>query len=130
MKKKVLIVDDEPDVVDSLKVILKKNRYKVETASNGDECIKKLEEGFKGVVLLDLLMPEKDGWETLKEIVDKGYIKNVAIEVISALGQRENKRMTSLEPYIYDYLTKPLDISEFVSSVKRCNEFLFARGPD
>ena len=130
MKKKVMIVDDEPDVVDSLKAILKKNRFDVTTASNGDECLKKLEEGFKGVVLLDLLMPDKDGWDTLKEIVDKGYIKNVAVEVISALGQRENKRMGTLEPYIYDYLTKPLDITEFVASVKNCNDFLFARASD
>lgn len=55
-------------------------------------------------------------------------MKDVVIEIISALGTRENKRMGTLEPYIYDYLSKPLDIKELVESVKKCNAYLFARG--
>ncbi len=127
MKKKIMIVDDEPDVLDSLKTILEINEYDVITAQNGEECLEKLEEGFKGVILLDLMMPVLDGWGTIKQIIDKGYMKDVAIEIISALGTRENKRMGSLEPYIYDYLSKPLDIKELIESVKKCNAYLFAK---
>ena len=127
MKEKILIVDDEPDVLDSLKMVLEAQNYDVMTATNGKECMDRLEEGFKGVILLDLMMPVMDGWDTIKEIIEKGYMKDVAIEVISALGTRENKRMGALEPYIYDYLTKPLDIKELVESVKKCNDYLFAK---
>ena len=127
MKKKIMIVDDEPDVLDSLKMVLEAQDYDVTTASNGAECLEKLEEGFKGVILLDLMMPVMDGWDTIKKIIEKGYMKDVAIEIISALGIRENKRMGALEPYIYDYITKPFDIKELVESVKKCNSYLFAR---
>ena len=127
MKEKIMIVDDEPDVLDSLRMVLEAQNYDVVTATNGQECLEKLEKGFKGVILLDLMMPVMDGWDTIKEIIEKGYMKDVAIEVISALGTRENKRMGTLEPYIYDYLTKPLDIKELIESVKKCNSYLFAR---
>ena len=122
-----MIVDDEPDVLDSLKMVLETHDYDVITASNGAECLEKLEKGFKGVILLDLMMPVMDGWDTVKQIIEQGYMKDVAIEIISALGTRENKRMGALEPYIYDYLSKPLDIKELVESVKKCNAYLFAK---
>ena len=76
------------------------------------------------------MMPQMDGWETINEIVEKGYIKDVAIEVISALGVRENKQMGQLEPYIYDYLTKPIDIKDLIQSVKKCNAYLFAKSTE
>jgi len=127
MNEKIMIVDDEPDVLDSLRMVLEAQNYNVTTASNGAECLEKLEKGFKGVILLDLMMPVMDGWDTIKKIIEKGYMKDVAIEIISALGTRENKRMGSLDPYIYDYITKPLDIKELVESVKKCNAYLFAK---
>lgn len=61
MKEKIMIVDDEPDVLDSLKMVLEAQDYDVTTASNGAECLEKLEKGFKGVILLDLMMPVMDG---------------------------------------------------------------------
>jgi DNA-binding response OmpR family regulator len=130
MKEKIMIVDDEPDVLQSLKVVLKHEKYEVVTASNGVECLKEMEKGFKGIILLDLMMPQMDGWETVKELVNKGYMKDVAIEIISALGIRENKRMGQLEPYIYDYLTKPVDLKDLIQSVKKCNVYLYARNTE
>ena len=114
-------------MLDSLRMVLEAQDYDVITATNGVECLDKLEKGFKGVILLDLMMPVMDGWDTIKKIIEKGYMKDVAIEIISALGTRENKRMGTLEPYIYDYITKPLDIKELVESVKKCNAYLFAK---
>lgn len=127
MKEKIMIVDDEPDVVDSLKTVLKAHEYEVIIATNGIECLERLKRGFKGVILLDLMMPVMDGWDTLRQIIEQGYMKDVAIEIISALGTRENKRMGTLEPYIYDYLTKPLDMKDLIESVKKCNAYLFAK---
>jgi len=100
MKEKIMVVDDEPDVLESLKLVLEHEKYDVVTATNGIECLSEIEKGFKGIILLDLMMPQMDGWETIKEIIKKGYIKDVAIEIISALGIRENKQMGQLEPYI------------------------------
>ena len=127
MKEKIMIVDDEPDILDSLRMVLEAQDYAITTAANGVECLEQLQKGFKGVILLDLMMPVMDGWDTIKQIIEQGYMKDVAIEIISALGTKENKRMGTLEPYIYDYLSKPLDIKELVESVKKCNAYLFAR---
>jgi len=127
MKSKIMVVDDEPDVVDSLKTILEKEKYDVITASNGAECLEKIENGFQGIILLDLMMPVMDGWDTIREIIKKDSAKDVAIEIISALGSKDNKRMGNLEPYIYDYLSKPVDIKELINSVRKCNGFLYAK---
>ncbi len=130
MKIKVMIVDDEPDILDSLKEILEKQDFEVVTASDGMECLEKIKKGFEGIVLMDIMMPEMSGWDTIREIVKKDYAKNVAIEIISALGIKENKNMGTLEPYVYDYLSKPVDINELVNSVKKCSAYLYARNKD
>ena len=127
MKTKVLIVDDEPDVLNVLKKILEKQDFDVTTATNGFECLEKIKNGFKGVVLMDIMMPEMNGWDTIKKIIENDYAKDVAIEVISALGIHENKNMGSLDPYIYDYLSKPIDMNELVDSVKKCSAYLYAK---
>lgn len=127
MKKKVMIVDDEPDVLTSLKTILEHNEFDVTTVDNGKDCLKELENGFKGIILMDIMMPGMTGWDTIREIVSKGYIKDVAIEVVTGMGIKDHQRMGVLEPYIYDYLAKPINIEELISSIIRCNSYLYAK---
>jgi DNA-binding response OmpR family regulator len=130
MKTKIMVVDDEPDIQDSLKVILERQDYEVVTVSSGKECLKKIEEGFKGIVLMDIMMPGMTGWDTIKEIVERNYAKDVEIEIISALGVKENKNMGNLEPYVYDYLNKPIEIKELVESVKKCSAYFYAKNSE
>ncbi len=130
MKTKIMVVDDEPDVQDALKLILEKNDYEVITVSSGKECLEKIEKGFKGIVLMDIMMPGMTGWDTIKEIVERNYAKDVEIEIISALGIHENKNMGNLEPYVYDYLNKPIDINELVESVKKCSAYYYAKNSE
>ena len=127
MNPKVMIVDDEPDVLDSLRSILEHENYEVVTVESGAECLEKLKDGFEGVILMDILMPEMNGWDTIKEIVNRGYIKNVAINIVTGLGVKDHQQMGILEPYIYDYLTKPVDIGELINSIEKCNIFLQAK---
>ena len=127
MSKKVMVVDDEPDILSSLKMILEHEDYEVITVENGIKCLKEIEKGFEGVVLMDLMMPEMDGWETIKKIRDKGFMKKVAIEIITGKGTKNHNSMSELGSYIYDYMSKPLDIRELVNSVEKCYRFLDAR---
>ena len=90
--------------MDSLKSILEHENYEVITVKSGSECLKKLEDGFEGIIFMDILMPEMDGWDTIKEIVDRGYIRNVAINIVSGIGYKEHQQMGILESYIYDFL--------------------------
>jgi len=120
MNKKIMIVDDEPDVLSSLKTILEYQNYEVITVDNGCECIEKIEEGFRGVVIMDLMMPKMDGWATIHEIANRGLIEKVAINIITGKGTKDYQKLSLLGSYIYDYLTKPLDIKKLIASVEKC----------
>jgi len=123
MYKKIMIVDDEPDILNSLKTVFKHEEYDVVTVNNGYDCITELEKGFKGVILMDIMMPGMDGWQTINEIVKKGLIKNVAIGIITGKGTKNHHNMNGLSCYIYDYFSKPLNIKELVRSVENCPYF-------
>ena len=122
-----MIVDDEPDVLTSLKIVFEHQKYDVTTVESGVACIREIERGFQGVVLMDIMMPDMDGWETIKEIVDRGLAKNIAIEIITGKGSRDHEKMVTLGSYVYDYLSKPLDINQLISSVNKCDSLLSAR---
>ncbi|MDH7507252.1 MAG: response regulator [Candidatus Thermoplasmatota archaeon] len=127
MDKKIMIVDDEQDVLFSLKTIFEHQHFVVVTAKNGKECLKELENGFKGILLIDLMMPGMDGWTTIYEIIRKGYDKNVLISIITGKGTRDYQKMSLLGSYIFDYLVKPFDIDQLIASVERCNKYFYAR---
>ena len=124
---KVMIVDDEPDVLTSLKTILENHNYEVITVSNGIECLKEIEKGFQGVILMDLLMPDLDGWDTINEIVKRGDMNNVVISVITGKGTKDYQKMRILGSYIFDYLAKPLDVQQLISSIERCRKYFYSR---
>jgi DNA-binding response OmpR family regulator len=127
MNKRVMIVDDEPDVLCALKLVLEKQNYDVITALNGFECLKHLEKGFTGIILMDLMMPKMDGWETINEIVKRGHMDKVAISIITGKGTKDFQKMSSLGSYVFDYLAKPLDIEQLISSVERCNKYYYKK---
>lgn len=127
MNKKIMVVDDELDILTSLRTVFEHHKYEVITVNSGFECIKELEKGFKGVILMDIMMPEMDGWDTIREIVKRELIKDVAIEIITGKGTKNHQNMSELGSYVYDYLAKPLDINELISSIEKCNIFLASR---
>ena len=127
MEKKIMIVDDEPDILISLKTVLEHQNYEVITVDNGFECLKKIEQGFKGVILMDLMMPNMDGWDTIHEMVHSGLIKNVAINIITGKGTKNYQKLDALGSYIYDYLPKPIDINELIRSIEKCYRFFSAK---
>jgi CheY-like chemotaxis protein len=127
MVKKVMIVDDEPDVLISLKTVFERQNYEVITVSNGAECLDEIEKGFRGVILMDLMMPVMDGWTTINEIVKRGYTKDVCVSVITGKGTKDYQKMGMLGTFIFDYLPKPLDVNQLISSVEECTRYFYSR---
>ena len=126
MSKKILIVDDETDILTTIKTIFERLNYDVITVNNGLDCIKEIEKGFKGVILMDIMMPDMDGWDTIREIIKKGLTNGIIIEVITGKGTINHEKINGLESYIYDYITKPFDIEKLISSVKKSEFYLSA----
>ncbi|MCJ2513030.1 MAG: response regulator [Candidatus Thermoplasmatota archaeon] len=126
MNKRIMIVDDEPDILMSLRIFFENNNYDVITVKNGFDCINELKKGFKGIVLMDIMMPKMDGWATIKKIVEKGLMKNIAIQIITGKGTEDHDKITGLEPYIHDYLAKPFNPDELILNVDNLYFKLFS----
>ncbi len=112
-----MIVDDDPDILISIRKIFEREGYEVFTVDSGMDCIKELERGFSGIVLMDIMMPFMDGWDTIEEIKNKGLTKNVVISILTAKGTADHEKLKGLQPYIYDYITKPFDVRQLVTNV-------------
>lgn len=118
MEKKIMIVDDDPDILIAFRQVFEHEGYEVYTVDSGADCIKEIERGFKGVILMDIMMPFMDGWDTIKEIMKKGLGKNVIISIITAKGCTNNEKINELKSFIFDYIKKPIDVKELICNVK------------
>jgi len=117
MQKKVMIVDDDPDILITIRELLEPEGFEVFTVQNGKECIDELEKGFKGVILMDVMMPYMDGWTTIRQIIIRGFHKDNIISMISAKDECD-WIFDDLKQYIRNYITKPFDSKQLVSIVK------------
>lgn len=114
MAKKVLIVDDEKNIVDIIKFNLKKEGYQVLTASDGEEGVAVAFAENPDLILLDIMMPKMDGYEACKKIREK---KGTPIIMLTARAEEVDK-VLGLEMGADDYVTKPFGIRELMARVK------------
>ena len=118
-EKRLMVVDDDPDILITIRRIFEKEGYEVFTVDSGIDCIKELERGFKGIILLDIMMPFMDGYDTIEEISKRGLANNVVISILTAKGIPDRNRINDLESYIYKYFTKPFDVKELIANVRQ-----------
>lgn len=114
MDKKVLIVDDEKNIVDIIAFNLKKEGYQVLTAFDGEEGVKKTFEENPDLILLDIMMPKMDGYEACRKIREK---KHTPIIMLTARAEEVDK-VLGLEMGADDYVTKPFGVRELMARVK------------
>ena len=120
-KQKILIVDDEEDIVDMLKYNLEKEGFDVKTASNGIECIKVASEFIPDLVLLDVMMPRPDGYEVCQKIRATPEWKDIPVIMLTAKG-RDVEKQKGFAMGADDYITKPFSTQELVVKVREMIE--------
>jgi len=113
MVKTIFVVDDEPDIRQSVKMILEKNSYRVITAEDGDDCLEKLKEIKPDLILLDIMMPGTPVTEILKQIKD---IK-IAFMSVVRISDARKKGLTNLDNVV-DFLQKPFDVTDFIDRIE------------
>ena len=113
-KKLILIVDDEPRMIKFIRLNLELEGYRVSEASNGLEALNKVRTELPDLVLLDVMMPEMDGFETLEHIRE---ISNVPVIMLTVKAEEEDK-VRGLELGADDYVTKPFSPRELASRIK------------
>jgi DNA-binding response OmpR family regulator len=117
ISKKIMIVDDDPDLLVFLRTLFEQHNFEVLAVDCGMDCLDELKRGFKGVILMDLMMPFMDGWTTIQEIIKQGFEKNIALSIITASGRADPEKMKGLEPFIHSYIQKPFDLERLVREV-------------
>ncbi|MEN8763579.1 MAG: response regulator [Thiogranum sp.] len=121
MPKKILVVDDKANIVLSLEFLMNKAGYDVRTASNGEEALAAIETDPPDLILLDVNMPTKNGFEVCEAVRARNEWSHIRIIMLTAHG-RDIEREKGLALGADDYLTKPFAIQEVVSKVQELLE--------
>ena len=114
MAEKILVVDDDPDILDALTMILESQGYEVVTARDGVEGLANLKAETPDLMILDLLMPKMDGFHVLKELQDPRWskFKHIPVLVLTSVREEASRRRyeleTGLELGVDDYVEKPM----------------------
>jgi DNA-binding response OmpR family regulator len=113
MVKTILVVDDEPDIRQSVKMILERNGYLVITAEDGDDCLEKLKETKPDLILLDIMMPGTPVTEVVKQIKD---IKIAFMSVVRISDAR--KKGLTTQDNVVDFFQKPFNVADLIDRVE------------
>ncbi len=115
MKKKILIIEDEEDLVKGLKLNLADEGYEVDWASDGEEGLRKAMQETPDLIILDIMLPEMDGLEVCRELRQKNI--GIPIIMLTAKGEEIDK-VVGLEIGADDYITKPFSVRELLARLK------------
>jgi DNA-binding response OmpR family regulator len=118
MSRKILIADDEPNIVTSLEFLMESNGYETLIARNGEEVLTQVIAGKPDLILLDIMLPLKDGFEACREIRANPQWKEIRIIMVTARG-RDSEIQKGLSLGADAYITKPFSPKELVAYVRR-----------
>lgn len=116
--KKILIVDDEQDIVESLKFVLEASDYTCYCAYNGEDGLKLAKELVPDLMILDVMMPKINGYKISRLLKYDNKYKDIPILMITARSQEEDK-LIGEETGANEYITKPFDLNDVVNRVKK-----------
>lgn len=117
MPETILVVDDDLDILELLKMNLEPEGYTVRTASDGDSAVQSACTELPDLILLDVMMPHKNGLQVIEELKGIDETKNIPVILVTARGQTDD-RVLGLETGADDYITKPFDLREVTARVE------------
>jgi len=117
MAEKILLVDDDPDILEFLSYNIKNAGYEIETAENGIEALEKLNNFKPELIILDVMMPEMDGIETCQEIRKNSSYDDIIVTFLTARGE-DYSQIAGFESGADDYITKPIRPKLLISKIK------------
>jgi len=119
----ILIVDDDPDILEGILTILETQPYRLATARDGKKCMELLQEELPDVLILDLLMPRMDGWGVIREMRNNPRFAKVPIMILTTVIEDASRRRYELETGmtmdVQDYIQKPARPADLIQRVAR-----------
>jgi two-component system response regulator VicR len=117
--KRILCIEDHPEMIELIRLILGRRGYEVEGAVGGREGLEAMAANPPDLVLLDLMMPDVDGWEVYRQIKAQKEISHVPVIVVTAKAQGIDRVLGLHIAGVDDYITKPFGPKELTQSVER-----------
>lgn len=117
--RKVVCIEDEQEMIELVKLILDRNKFEVTGAVGGQEGLEKIGEVEPDLVLLDLMMPEMDGWEVYQKMKASAEMRDIPVIVVTAKAQSIDRVLGLHIARVDDYITKPFGPQELLDSVER-----------
>ncbi|HJW84116.1 MAG TPA: response regulator [Anaerolineae bacterium] len=118
-KKRVVCIEDEPEMVDLVKLILGRKGFELIGAMGGREGLEKIKSIKPDLVLLDLMMPDMDGWEVYQQMKADPEMQHIPVIVVTAKAQSIDKVLGLHIAKVDDYVTKPFGPQELLQSVEK-----------
>lgn len=121
-KKRVLVVDDDPDLVEAVSMRLESEQYQVDKAYDGVEAWKKIKEERPDLIILDVMMPEKNGYRVCDEIKKDPKYKDITVILLTAVGEAVSStqytHMDGKTALADEFIPKPIDMDDLMGIVK------------
>lgn len=117
--KRVVCVEDEPEMIDLVRLILGRKGYNVIGANGGIEGLETVRREVPDLILLDLMMPDMDGWEVYQQIKADPGLREIPVIVVTAKAQSIDKVLGLHIAKVDDYITKPFGPQELLESVEK-----------
>ena len=118
MGNKILIVDDEPNIVRSLSFALNKDGYDVSIAEDGDQAMAMIRSSKPDILILDVMMPKKDGYDVCQEVKSDAALRDIHVMMLTAKGQQGDLEQGLLQG-ADEYITKPFSPMKIAARVKK-----------
>ena len=117
--QRILCIEDEPEMIDLIRLILGRRGFEVIGAAGGHAGIKAVREQLPDLVLLDLMMPDMDGWEVYQQMKANESTRNIPVIVVTAKAQSIDKVLGLHIAKVDDYISKPFSPQELLNSVEK-----------
>ncbi len=117
--KAILCIEDEPEMIDLIRLILGRRGFEVKGANGGAEGLKQIRENAPDLILLDLMMPDMDGWEVYQQIKADEKTRHIPVIVVTAKAQSIDRVLGLHIAKVDDYIAKPFSPQELLSSVEK-----------
>ncbi|MFQ5613442.1 MAG: response regulator transcription factor [Anaerolineae bacterium] len=118
-KRRVLCIEDEPEMIDLIRLILERKGFEVIGAVGGEEGLATIKREKPDLILLDLMMPDVDGWEVYRQMKADQSIADIPVIVVTAKAQSIDKVLGLHIAKVEDYVTKPFGPQELLESVEK-----------
>jgi DNA-binding response OmpR family regulator len=117
--KRVVYIEDEPEMIDLVRLILNRKGFEVVGANGGREGVEAVQRELPDLVLLDLMMPDMDGWDVYRQIKAEEAISHIPVIVITAKAQNIDKVLGLHIVKVDDYIAKPFSPQELIDSIEK-----------